>query len=145
MRIFLFFYTGFAVFMLVGLGLAALSRAHDPRATATVATQLPHTKACPGYAMVSYSTPDGRPHQVRLCAQGSVPPVGSSIQIRYASSSPDQEVAPAAEDRITGIVPIPAVLLVVGLVGLLAVWRWPDAVLRSGLRVRRPWGGQPPR
>jgi hypothetical protein len=135
-RIFLCVFTGFAAVMLAGLGLAAMSQADQPRAVATVTSLLPRTKACPVRALVSFSA-QGSGHQVVLCAQSAVPAAGRTIEIRYSATRPLDDVAPAAEDRLSPIVPIPALFLLVGLAGLVFCWRRPDLVLRSGFRVRR--------
>lgn len=46
---------------------------------ATVTSQLPRTKGCPGNAEVSFTTPDGQVRHTRLRAQSSTPPVGQTV------------------------------------------------------------------
>jgi len=135
-RIFLFVFTGFAAVMLTGLGLSVVGQAAQPRALATVTSLLPGTRTCPGHALVSFTDRAGG-HQVVLCAQSPVPAAGRSIEVRYSATRPHDDVAPAAEDRVSPIIPIPALFLVIGLTGLVFCWRRPDIVLRSGFRIGR--------
>jgi hypothetical protein len=57
--------------------------------------------------------------------------VGEKIQIRYSAERPNDEVAPADEDRITPVLPFRAVPV---LAGLLFTWWRPEAMLSSGFR-----------
>lgn len=117
-------FAGIAAAVLAGFAYAAIDHADDPRAMATVVSELPSRGRCDRFVV---ELPDGR-SEARLCDEVEV---GEQVEIRFAD--PDGTVEQADDMEWLGFA-VGGVLLTVGVAGLWVTFRRPDLLAKWEVR-----------